>query len=72
MKALILGFIVIIAATLLVLPIGLGWAEDVISFLRGSLPVVSVFIGLILIFVGITDVKERTGKKESIQQKETK
>ena len=64
MKALILGFVVIIVAVLAVLPAGLGWAEDVLTFLRGSLPVVAVLIGLILVFVGIADLKDRVETKK--------
>ena len=60
MKALILGVVVIIVAVLAVLPAGLGWAEDVLSFLRGALPVLAALIGLILVFVGIADIKDRS------------
>ena len=59
MKALVLGFAVILVAVLSVLPAGLGWWEDVLAFLRGALPITALFIGLILIFVGISDLKDR-------------
>jgi hypothetical protein len=59
MKALILGFAVIAVAVLAVLPAGLDWGEDVMAFLRGSLPVLAGFVGLILVFVGIADIKDR-------------
>jgi type IV secretory pathway VirB2 component (pilin) len=65
MKALILGFVVIIIAVLAIIPAGLGWGEDVLAFLRGSLPVIACFIGLILIFVGITDIKDRVETKKN-------
>jgi hypothetical protein len=73
MKALILGFSLILAAALTILPIGLGWAEDVLAFLRGSLPVVACFIGLILIFTGITDLKDRAdaAKREAMRNIDT-
>jgi len=64
MKALILGFVVIAVAVLAVLPAGLGWAEDVLAFLRGSLPVLAGFIGFILIFTGIADIKDRAERKK--------
>ena len=67
MKALILGFVVIIIAILAVLPAGLGWGDDVLTFLRGALPVIAVLIGLILIFVGIADLKDRAEAKKSGQ-----
>ena len=67
MKALILGFVVIIVAVLAVLPAGLGWGDDVLSFLRGALPVIAVFIGFILIFVGVSDIKDRAAAKKDKQ-----
>jgi hypothetical protein len=71
MKALILGVMVIAVAILAVRPAGLGWGEDVLAFLRGALPVIAVFIGLILVFVGIADIKDRAvARKESIEPKE--
>ena len=68
MKALILGLVVIIVAVLAVLPAGLSWGEDVLTFLRGSLPVIAIFIGLILLFVGVADIKDRAAAKK---EKET-
>ena len=65
MKTLVLGFSVIAVAVLAVLPVGLGWGDDVLIFLRGSLPVLAIFISLVLIFFGFLDIKDRIiGKKE--------
>ena len=69
MKALILGFAVIAVAVLAVLPVGLGWGQDVLAFLRGALPVIAAFIGLILIFVGIADIKDRAEEKREEESK---
>ena len=69
MKALILGFAVIVVAVLAVLPAGLGWGEDVLAFLRGALPVIAAFIGLILIFVGVADLKDRAEAKKEDAEK---
>ena len=69
MKALILGFAVIAVAVLAVLPAGLDWGEDVLAFLRGALPVIAGFIGLILIFVGIADIKDRAEEKKEKTEK---
>jgi len=69
MKALILGLVVIIVAVLAILPAGLGWADDVLSFLRGAAPVLAVLIGLILIFTGIADIKDRSEAKRNIDDK---
>jgi uncharacterized membrane protein len=63
MKALLLGFVVILTAVLAVLPAGLAWGEDVLAFLRGSLPVFLGLTGLILIFIGVTDIKDRLDSK---------
>ena len=70
MKALILGFAVIAVAVLAVLPAGLGWAEDVLAFLRGALPVIAVFIGLILVFVGVADIKDSAEAKKEKKKSE--
>jgi len=70
MKALILGFVVILVAVLSVLPVGLGWWEDVLAFLRGALPVIAGLIGLILVFVGISDLKDRAEARKEEEQKE--
>ena len=70
MKALVLGFAVIAVAVLAVLPAGLGWGEDVLAFLRGALPVIAVLVGLILVFVGVADIKDRAeAKKEEGEKK---
>ena len=64
MKALIIGLLVIAAAVFAVLPpetigFGLGWGNDVLIFLRGGSPVIAVLIGLLAIFIGIADMKDR-------------
>ena len=69
MKALFLGFVVIAVAVLAILPVGLGWGQDVLAFLRGALPVIAAFIGLILIFVGIADIKDRAEEKKEEKEK---
>ena len=68
MKSVILGLIIIAVAAFAVLPpellgFGLGWGNDVLIFLRGGLPVIAVLIGLIAIFIGIADVKDRIEAK---------
>ena len=69
MKSLIIGFIVIAAAVIACIPAGLGWWDEVLIFLRGCLPVLAVFIGLIALFIGIMDIKDRlTAGKEDSQQ----
>jgi hypothetical protein len=69
-KALILGIVIIAAAVFAALPAGLNWWEHVLVFLRGALPVIAVFIGLIAVFIGIADLKDRAeAKKEEVTEK---
>jgi hypothetical protein len=72
MKTLILGLLFIAAAVLAILPIGLGWGEDVLAFLRGALPVIFCLIGLIMIIVGITAIKDRIDAKKEAGAKSDK
>jgi hypothetical protein len=66
MKAILLGLIFLAAAVLAVIPAGLGWWADVLIFLRGALPVMAVLIGLIALFIGIADLKDKAAaRKES-------
>jgi hypothetical protein len=76
MKAIILGLVILAAAVFAVLPpevlgFGLDWGNDVLTFLRGGLPVIAVIVALIAIFIGIADVKDRAeAKKEEAESKE--
>jgi hypothetical protein len=70
MKALILGLVIVAAAVYAALPAGLGWWGHVLVFLQGALPVIAVFIGLIAVFIGIADLKDRAEtKKEALNDK---
>jgi len=74
MKSVILGLLIITAAVFAVLPpevlgFGLGWGNDVIAFLRGGLPVIAVLVGLIAIFIGIADMKDRAEAKKEENEK---
>ena len=68
MKTLILGLLFIAAAVLAILPTGLGWGEDVLSFLRGALPVIFGLIGLIMLFAGITAIKDRIDARKEARK----
>ena len=64
MKALIIGLLIIAAAAVAILPaniigIGLGWGNDVLVFLRGGLPVIAILVGVVAVFIGIADMKDR-------------
>jgi len=73
MKAMIIGFIIIAAAVFAILPpdvigFGLGWADDVLVFLRGGVPVVAILLGLIAVFIGFADIKDRAESKKDAQE----
>jgi uncharacterized membrane protein len=64
MKALLIGLIVIAAAVFAVLPGGLGWWTELLAFMKGALPVIALFVGLIAVFIGIADLKDRAEQKK--------
>ena len=69
MKSLVIGIVILAAAVLAALPpeqagFGLGWWKDVLVFLRGGLPVLAALIGLIAVFIGIADMKDRAEAKK--------
>lgn len=75
MVALIVGIVLIAFTVFAALPqdmigFGLGWGKDIVLFLRGCLPVLAAFIGLIAIFIGIADLKDKQeAKKEEAAAK---
>ena len=76
MKSLIIGIVILAAATFAVLPkevvgFGFSWGDDVLAFLRGGLPVIAVLVGFIAVFIGIADIKDRAeAKKEKAENRE--
>jgi len=72
MKSLIIGIVILAAAVFASLPeaagFGLGWWKDVLAFLRGGLPVMAVLIGIIAVFIGIADMKDRAEAKKEEQK----
>jgi len=68
MISIILGIIFIAFTVFAVLPVcPLNWGPEVIAFLKGSIPVLAAFIGLICLFVGAADMKD---KKEAKKEEE--
>ncbi|HOC28428.1 MAG TPA: hypothetical protein PKH40_01995 [Treponemataceae bacterium] len=68
MVALIVGIILVLFTVFAALPpdivgFGLGWGADILLFLRGGLPIISAFIGLVAIFIGIADLKDKAEAK---------
>ncbi len=72
MVSMIIGFIFIAFTVLAALPFGLGWGSDIIAFLKGGSPVLAAFIGLIAIFVGIADIRDKREAKKEEEQSRTK
>ncbi|MDR0312245.1 MAG: hypothetical protein LBI14_01465 [Treponema sp.] len=75
MTSLIIGFVVLVAAVLAALPqeiigFGLGWWSDVVPFLRGSLPVIAILTGLIMMFIGFYGIwcKPRPSRKVVVEE----
>ena len=68
MVALIVGIILVLFTVFAALPpdivgFGLGWGADILLFLRGGLPIISAFIGLVAIFIGIADLQDKAEAK---------
>lgn len=71
MVALIVGIIFVLFAVYSVLPVGwsLQWLDEVVLFLKGGVPIIALLIGLIAIFIGIADIKDRIeAKKEEAEE----
>ena len=69
MAALLTGFVLILAAVWTMLPgsaFGLGWAQDVLVFLKGGAPIIAILVGILAVFIGIADLKD---KKQAAQEK---
>ena len=68
MIALIIGLILLAFGVWAVLPgpfpIGLGWGPDVLNFLRGGAPILGFLIGIIALFIGIADIKDKIDAKK--------
>lgn len=70
MVALIVGIVLIAFCVFSCLPggIGLGWGADIVNFLKGFAPVLAAFVGLIAVFIGFADIKD---KKEAKREEES-
>ena len=65
MVSIILGIIFIAFTVFAVLPMGpLAWGAEVIAFLKGGAPVIAAFIGLICLFIGAADIKDKKEEKK--------
>ncbi|MBP5519372.1 MAG: hypothetical protein J6X84_02175 [Treponema sp.] len=65
MISIILGLIFIAFTVFSVLPFGpLNWGSEVIAFLKGGAPVGAALIGLICLFIGAADIKDKKEAKK--------
>ncbi|MEI8093495.1 MAG: hypothetical protein WCG80_04730 [Spirochaetales bacterium] len=71
--AIVVGLVFLLLSVWAVLPanlFGLNWGADVLTFLRGGAPILGLFIGLIAVFIGIADMKDKAeAKKEEEAEK---
>ena len=73
MVSLILGFLLVAFTVFAVIPQGLDWKDDIVLFLKGGVPVFTAFVGIISVFIGIADIKDRKeAKKEELLEAEGK
>ena len=72
MISIILGIIFIAFTVFAVLPVcPLNWGPEVITFLKGGAPVFAALIGLICLFIGAADIKDKKeAKKEDAAKNE--
>lgn len=69
MVSLIVGALMIGLTVFAALPpdsagFGLGWGKDMLLVLRGGLPIFLAFTGLIAVFIGIADIKDKSDAKK--------
>ncbi len=66
--SIVIGVVFICFTVFSVIPaFPLAWGADVVSFLKGCAPVLAAFIGLICLFIGAADIKD---KKEAKKEEE--
>ena len=73
MVALLIGLLLVLFAVYAVLPFSwsLNWWPDLVRFLKGGIPLIALFVGLISFFVGVADLKDRAEtRKEEAEEKE--
>ena len=72
MIALLVGLILVAFAVFSVLPAdwSLNWWDEAIEFLKGGAPLLAVFNGLLSIFVGKADIKDKMAAKREEQEEQ--
>ena len=70
MVALLIGLILVVFAVYSLLPVpwSPGWWDEMLEFLKGSIPVAAALIGLVAFFVGIADIKDKVEAKREEEE----
>lgn len=76
MVSLVVGLVMVCFTVFAALPpetvgFGLGWGKDIILFLRGGFPIFLAFAGLIAVFIGIADIKDKQDAKKEKEAMES-
>ncbi|MFP4382487.1 MAG: hypothetical protein ACLFST_03665 [Spirochaetia bacterium] len=72
MVALLVGIVFVLFSVYSVLDVqwSLQWWDEVLIFLKGGIPIIALLIGLIAIFIGIADLKDKMeAKKEEAAER---
>ncbi|WP_062327141.1 hypothetical protein [Treponema endosymbiont of Eucomonympha sp.] len=69
MVALLVGIVSIFITVFICLPSFLGWWPNVVEFLKGGVPVLTAFIGVIAVFIGAADIKDKAETKKEENKK---
>lgn len=68
MISIFFGIILIAFTVVSCLPMCLNWGADIVAFLKGFGPFLAAFVGIIAIFIGAADVKDKKeAKKDSLE-----
>ncbi|MFW5711712.1 MAG: hypothetical protein ACOCXF_03120 [bacterium] len=73
MTALLVGILILVFTIYSVLPFewALQWWPDVLDFLKGGIPVLALFIGLVAVLIGIADIRDRIEEKKEKSETDT-
>ncbi len=66
MVALMVGilFLAFTLYSVLPFPWAFGWWDEVLLVLKGFIPLIGLFVGIIAVFIGIADLKDRAEAKK--------
>lgn len=65
-----LGLILFAVYSVLAVPWSPGWWDEALEFLKGGVPILAVFIGLVSFFVGIADLKDKVEAKREEEEEQ--